>query len=830
LAIQQSIMNKILYIFLFLCSQIIVNAQGYILENLQSNQKINHIYLQNEAEIKNQTEALGYNIDFKNQGIPEANCPDTIIGKIYINSGDSKDFKIDTSRRRAQLRDISQLSNGVLTKNGSTFTYKSNPGLDLAFDLIRIERKDSTLPDRDTLTFDLTIKRKGITELMPTQYINPQSVNSFCYKSSLPGGINCTKFEVADKNYGLANIQDSCLVYRSTRFGNTNIVTIIVCNKYATCDTIIYNLKTNGDTLKLPFFDDFSYEGPYPDIKLWLDDNVFINNQMTKNQPSWGVATFDAIDPTGTPYSLSTFPSSTDVLTSNFLDLSGLTKDNKIGLSFYLQPKGLCYAANVEDSMVVQFKDYYGNWNSIKSYPGLPKNYSQDNIPDFTRYLVSVDSSIYFYKGFQFRFVTYGRPNGIYEIWHLDYVLLDKNLKLSDGYPDLSFSDGPRSILENYNSMPWNQFKPNISKELTSNLSVSLFNHFNKQTNASRSEVSLFDSDTKTNLVTPFVLINTNNYDPNTFYSFNNSNLDLSVLASSLSTLPNKDKRSITTQYLMEVGSAQKGIPAFRNDTIKYKTIFDNYFAYDDGTAEIQYTMQGNAVTTAVEFNANIGDTLKAVRMFFPHINGDGRNQLFNLKVWKDSLNTIPIFDLTLRKTIYTDDLFDTLQGYTTYQIYDKVTRKVGVFVPKGKFFVGYQNASGSTTNIPIGLDKNNQSGQHTFVNLKPNEWTALNIIKGSLMIRPVLGSESPFTTSSNDVSESYSLKLYPNPAHDQIMIDMEDYSNKTIEIYNTMGSLILKTPLEKNTDIHKLTPGLYIIKVKDLTKTINFVSKFIKQ
>ncbi len=823
-------MNKIINIFILFCIPFISDAQGYILENLQSNQKVHHSYLQNEASFKKKAELLGFsNLDFNTQGYAEVNCPDTLVGGFYITSGDSLKFKIDTSLRRKILKDTSKLYYGTSTLNQGILTYYSNPGIDLAFDTLKVER---STPEgiKDLVTYYVTIKRNGTTETKPIQTVSTESVNSFCYSSKLPYGINCTKINVDEKKYGDGIIQDSCLIYKSTRFGDFNTVTIIVCNKFATCDTIIYNIKTKGDTLQLPFFDDFSYPGPYPDSKFWLDDNVYINNQMTQKQPSQGFATFDGIDGTGTPYSTSVTPGVTDILTSNFIDLSNLSKNDKVILSFYLQPKGLCYAANAGDSMVLEYKTVSGKWNSIKKVDGLPNNYSQDSVPKFVLYELPIDNSLFFYKGFQFRFKTYGRPNGIYEIWHLDYIRLDKNRTLNTGFPDIAFTENPKPILKNYYSMPWTQFKANIAGEVDNFFPINYYSHFHIKTPLNSSKATITENNN--NLIMPVSPIISGVFGniTDTTHIYETSSIPVSELIASLTNLSNSDKKQVITTYTLVAANQNNAIQVLRNDTIRSKTELDNYYAYDDGTAEIQYTMQGNAVTTAVEYTANIGDTLKAIRIFFPHINGDGRNQLFNLRVWKDSLKTIPIYDLTLRKPIYTDDLFDTLQGFTTYQLYDKVTKKVGVFIPKGKFFVGYQNASGSTTKIPIGLDRNNQSGQHTFVNVTGTTWQSLEVIKGSLMIRPLLGSESPFTTSNKSIYQSSYIRVFPNPANNNICIELDDYTHKTIEIYNSLGVLVLQKNLEKNMDIQRLTSGIYFIKIKDFENSVNFESKFIKQ
>jgi len=80
------------------------------------------------------------------------------------------------------------------------------------------------------------------------------------------------------------------------------------------------NLTRNLKGAALPFFDDFAYPGPFPDDELWMENLVFINNTLGFELVSVGVATFDGLDGTGTPYG-GGFGSS-DTLTSIPLDLS----------------------------------------------------------------------------------------------------------------------------------------------------------------------------------------------------------------------------------------------------------------------------------------------------------------------------------------------------------------------------------------------------------------------------------------------------------------------------------------------------------------------------
>ncbi len=113
--------------------------------------------------------------------------------------------------------------------------------------------------------------------------------------------------------------------------------------------------KRAGDTLQLPFFDDFANKDVYPKSELWLDSFVYVNDHFQKNAMSYGVATFDGLKPNGRPYNAST-PNAygnADTLTSKMIDLSSYPQtDTTIFFSFMYQLAGLGDWPNEEDSLM----------------------------------------------------------------------------------------------------------------------------------------------------------------------------------------------------------------------------------------------------------------------------------------------------------------------------------------------------------------------------------------------------------------------------------------------------------------------------------------------
>lgn len=120
----------------------------------------------------------------------------------------------------------------------------------------------------------------------------------------------------------------------------------------------------NRGAVKLPFLDDFKYEGLYPDPQLWSDSAVFINSNYGYRSANRGVATFDALDKNGDLHSnVSTFPFISDSLTSQPIRLDSIfepfpraiTKADSIYLSFFYQPQGNGNKPESFDSLVLEF-------------------------------------------------------------------------------------------------------------------------------------------------------------------------------------------------------------------------------------------------------------------------------------------------------------------------------------------------------------------------------------------------------------------------------------------------------------------------------------------
>ncbi len=80
--------------------------------------------------------------------------------------------------------------------------------------------------------------------------------------------------------------------------------------------------------------------------------------------------------------------------------------------------------------------------------------------------------------------------------------------------------------------------------------------------------------------------------------------------------------------------------------------------------------------------------------------------------------------------------------------------------------------------------------------------------------------NRSCFSVSTHDTKTLSNISIFPNPARDQITIDLEDGRIQDIEVWNINGRSMMRVSGTKsgrqNIDLCALSVGMYIIKVKD--------------
>lgn len=604
---------------------------------------------------------------------------------------------------------------------------------------------------------------------------------------------------------------------------DTDTICLLACNEDQTCVELEYHIQIRRP-LRIPFFEDFSYPGPHPKEEYWLDRNVFVNATMSVRPPSVGVATFDGIDAFGSPYKGDR--GRADFLTSSFIDLSSFRQQDDVYLTFYTQPKGLGPRPRETDSLVLEFKNRQGEWKKITDYTGLSDNYPIKDSPEFSfRFILLVEE--YLHRDFQFRFVNINSRTGMTELWHLDYIRITHGFIPNGTHTDVAFTSPPPSFLTPYTAMPISHFEVDKTSYINRQLPISLRNHFSGLAIAEPSrfvlrevnENHIISNDLTLLEVPPVVPQNQRNLAPGNHFFTNDLRTD-TWLSSFLAWSQQKDSLLIETTYSFEQDQERNaGFPELlQNNTVVRRTEISDYFAYDDGTAELGLAVRSSPGTLSevvARFTAEKDAYLNSVFFHFPHLDTDVANQIFNIKVYIGELKDTADYTDVLKRPIYADRYIAGFNGYAGYYILDPETLEPSTLqIPKGPFYIGIQQVNVTDNPIPIGFDRNQTAGtDHIFVRLSGN-WQAFstlpNRIDGSVMIRPVLNDQDVVSVEPEFTRAT--LHVYPNPVSGSLYISGGQAGGSTLRVFDSMGRQVLSTLAKSELDVSQLPDGLYLL------------------
>jgi len=600
-----------------------------------------------------------------------------------------------------------------------------------------------------------------------------------------------------------------------------------VFRKYRSIDTFDLN--------KYPFWDDFSGNSPYPKDSMWVDNFVFINSSLAVQPVSYNTATFDGLDESGNPYSPGVINSKgkiADKLTSVPIDLSSFSLADSIYLSFYYQPQGLGDAPEPYDSFILEFKPirfWNGfNWDSnawVRIWSA-----SGSALHDFKQIIIHVkpfkiDTSqvtdtvaSFYHQAFQFRFMNYGSLSGNLDHWHLDYVYLNKGRSLSDtSYKDISVSQKPISLLKDYISIPYSHFDGNKSM-----LRQTLKIHANKLWKA---PLNLIGRANVYNLKDSSLIMATG--DDKTIY-LRDTTLTLAFYVPdslNLSTVASADTVEFRTLLTSKIIDDHK-----INDQAEYIQGFYNYYAYDDGTAEMGYGVYpGKYGMVACRFdlaaNAPATDSLRAVYIYFNRSDQYVGNTAFNILVWNNGDYKTPPVSVEARvPTIQTG----VVNGYYLFLLDT-------VLAVNGTFYIGWEQNSEFFINV--GVDMNyyelkedpkpiNPAGKTFFY--ATDNWAGSSL-KGVLMMRPILSSKKIVINSVYEQKLNVNpISVYPNPAFDKVFVSGQ-LGNFSYSIFSIEGKCIKKGIVEnRQINVSDIEKGIYILQLNSLETNEKSIHKLL--
>ncbi|MCW3070120.1 MAG: hypothetical protein JWO44_10 [Bacteroidetes bacterium] len=559
-------------------------------------------------------------------------------------------------------------------------------------------------------------------------------------------------------------------------------------------DTII--LGTQG------FLDDFSYEGPYPDTALWLNNYVYVNRDLPISPPTLGVATFDGVNAGGYPYNFLASQYSTgkaDTLTSKPIDLD-FPGDTTIYFSFFYQPEGRGNFPDEVDSLILEFKaPVTGAWHHVWATKGITTSISDSS---WQLVMLHITDSKFLKKGFQFRFSNWATLSGSGDHWNVDYVYLRQNRTATDTiYPDVAFVYNTPSLLKNYTAMPWRQYD---STDMKTVYSTTIRNN-NNTTSFGTFGYQVYGGSTPVN--TPY-FAPAINYDPYSSVGYDPTPASSTPALNYVIPPLTGDTTFSISSYLSS--SPNNNIAS--NDTVVHKQVFTNYYAYDDGTAEVSFGLQGSLhAQIAEKFKLNVGDTLRSIDIFFNPQWVNASAFTFTLKVWAASGSGAPGAYLYINPTVDTP-----AYNQSGRNLFIRYNLDAPLYIAGGTtFFVGFDQ--NTTQPINIGVDKNTNSQNNVYYN-SAGSWLHPPFA-GSLMIRPILGSAAETVGIAEQAARKDEFLVYPNPASDKLFIQTTASADKAIActIMDLFGRTVItekNISLSEPVDLSALSNGVYFIRL----------------
>lgn len=595
--------------------------------------------------------------------------------------------------------------------------------------------------------------------------------------------------------------------------------------------------------LSLPFFDDFSdasatRNANFPDTIRWMPGGgAYVNNHLPINQPSMYVVTLDGLASNSAPYDFTsaTAQGSTDSLTSRPINLSGLSPTSNLIMSFFWEARGRSEQPDLSDSLILEFKDVDTVWKAvwtqrgqvINSTTGVLENVSST---EFVQALVPITNAAYFHNNFQFRFRSFGRRAGAFDVWHLDYIYLDQDRR--EDRPYVSTDIGQRSwevfpndvacrfpltsFLKRYTAMPIKQYFANPAAETAASMRAEIFNNYYEGSSVNYS-VSIQDtlSQKVYGACSPCggsVVVLTRTAQEKLFTP---TPLPGSDAGASRIVLRN-------TFTIQPVADYLPGVNLIRNNgMVSYNTLAD-YYAYDDGTAESGAGINQRTGGVAVQFSVSKPDTIVAVRLHITQTNINLAGQTMVLQIF-DNKSSLPNQVLFQRPMLIS--YAGKLNEFVEYPIIPSV-------IVKDTFYVGWQQTT--ETLLPVGLDKNTNATARIFINQGTNgqggrAWESnieqVTPLVGSFMVRPVVGAfnPGPVTGTEEEPVVNQPLEIYPNPSEGKIT--WSDARFVTAVVYDLSGRWLYQQESKGQStpelDLGFLANGMYLLHLSNGKRTV---------
>jgi len=555
-------------------------------------------------------------------------------------------------------------------------------------------------------------------------------------------------------------------------------------------------VRAKTTAVTLPFFEDFTDYSLYPNAGRWDDRQVYVNNTMALGAVSRGVATFDALNERGRPYDTTNAFAVryADSLTSVEIDLTDVTPADSLYLSFFYQAQGAGFSPEAGDSLMLYFRTTGGIWRKMWSVAG-------STLTPFRQVLVPVRDTIFFGAAFRFRFVNKASINLNDDVWNLDYIRLAAGRSAVDTMlNDPATTAQPTGLLQDYTAMPLRQY--NAAPPAQYRATALLYTVRNNSTAtlaqpdgyvSTVAGAGAVGSATGTVSASPQATV---------IRSFPNN-----------VTVPASGPAPLVVQsrfYFGDVGGGNSRV----NDTILHEQVFDNYLAYDDGTAERSYflnlfpTLPGKV---AIEHRLFTADTLRGLSILFGQQVPTASGKFFTIAIYRTlaGVNGGTADNVVYQQEFQQPAFTDTVNLPRVYPF------ALPVVMPAGTFYVGLiQPAVSGSDSLYYALDANRVGSNHAYFNVL-DQWQSSGVA-GALMVRPLLGGPLRLAVEDATVVAAPTFELYPNPGTS--VLNIRGAQRIAYRVSNMQGQVLATGALVGDgqaVDTRGWPPGVYLVQVQ---------------
>jgi hypothetical protein len=263
-----------------------------------------------------------------------------------------------------------------------------------------------------------------------------------------------------------------------------------------------------------------------------------------------------------------------------------------------------------------------------------------------------------------------------------------------------------------------------------------------------------------------------------------------------------------TTFNLITKDESSPDVPGLNltlNDTLSALTVLDDYYAYDDGTAETVKQVNQRLARVAVRFVLNQPDAVRGVRINIAPSRRDQRGQTILLGIYAN-VNGQPA-DRPIIQQPFSVSYAAQRNGFTEFIFTNPVN------VPDTVFYVAFSQLEDPA--IPVGFDRNSPFRDKVFVNLG-TRWDRLTDQDGVLMVRPVMNNGPAIVTANEP---SVAAQVFPNPTAGLLHWGGSLAGAVQLEVLDLSGRTwqrLLLSPGQTTTDLGHLPDGFYLLRFTD--------------